>query len=169
MINDRPFFTGITSYRDPGGRFSFRYPWDWHREQLDQDRDGVMLRPDPDERATYVAAWATALDTEIISADLAVLKEGLDAGQRKLPGLNVISADDEALEEIIRLERVVRFTEDGLIRQRRTWAIYTGRMQLVIIFQGRSPEAFDYWLPMGNYCYATLDLLKPVRAATSMR
>lgn len=166
MINDRPAFTGITSYHDPGGRFSFRYPWDWHRDRLDQDRDGVMLRPDPDEPATYVAAWISPLPTTISAADLIVLKDGFDTGLRNLPSLSVIAATDEAFDDSIRLERVVRFSEDGTTRQRRIWAIYTGAMQLVIIFQGRSPDIYEYWLPMGNYCYATLDLIKPNRSET---
>ena len=147
MSEDVPQFNGITGYREPGGGFSFRYPW-----------DGVFLTPDRTDPDTYVAAWISTLLAAVTAEDLPLLRDGFDDGLATLPDLHVLDSCDEALGNLVKLERTVTFSEGGVTRKRMLRAIYAGRIQLLFVYQGRSPQAYAYWLPMGSYCYATLRL-----------
>ena len=158
MSQDVPQFTGITGYQEPGGRFAFRYPWDWHAEGLGQGRDGVILTPDRTDPDTYVAAWISPLPAAVAAEDLPPLRDGFDEGLATLPDLHVLDSRDEALGNLVKLERTVTFSDGGATRKRLLWAIYAGSMQLLFVYQGGSPQAYAYWLPMGNYCCATLRL-----------
>lgn len=166
MAEERPQFTGITTYQDPAGRFSFRYPWDWAAQELDEDREGVLLAPEPDDPDTYFAAWPSNLPTSITAEDLDHLKAGFDEGLTTLPDLTVLSAADDTFGNMIRLDRLVTFGNGTTTCQRRVWAIYADRMQLIIIFQGSTTDKYAYWLPMGNYCYATFELPEATWFAT---
>ena len=156
MSQNAPQFTGITSYRDPSGHYSFRHPWDWQVEALGEG--GVVLRPTAGEPATFFATMISRAGVPIEAADLAALAEGFDAGICTLPDCVQLASSTEWLGTLVRLEREFTFTEDAVTRRRHTWALYAGNLQLVIIYQGATQEVYDYWLPMGNYCYATLDL-----------
>ncbi len=156
MTGNAPEFTGITRYQDPSGHYTFRHPWDWRVETLDEG--GVVLHPEDAEPATFFAALVSRGGVPVEPADLDSLAEGFDAGLSALPGYVPLAGSTEAVGTLIRLEREFTFTEDATTRRRHTWALYAGTLQLLIVYQGATPEAYDYWLPMGNYCYATLDL-----------
>lgn len=158
MSRDIPEFTGITTYRDPAGRYSFRYPWDWQAEPLDEGRDGIILKPDLNDPDTHFAAWSSQLDVPVTAADLADLDASFDEGMKTLPELRIVSTGNDTFGNIVRLERLFTYTHDKHTCQRRVWAIYAAQMQLVLIYQGSTPDLYRYWLPMGNYCYATLEL-----------
>ncbi|MGP3920203.1 hypothetical protein [Nonomuraea sp. 10N515B] len=162
MTDDVPKFTGITRYRDPRGRFSFRYPWDWHTDCLDQDREGVMLRPDADDPDTYVAAWVSTLPADVTIGDLPELRDGFDAGLATLPERNILEAREDTVGGAVEMERTITFREGENIRQRCIRALYAGRTQLVFVYQGATRGAYAYWLPMGNYCWATLQLAEEI-------
>lgn len=162
MTDDVPQFTGITRYRDPRGRFSFRYPWDWYADRLDQDREGVMLRPDADDPDTYVAAWVSTLPAEVTVADLPALRDGFDTGLGTLPELHVLEAHEDTVGGAVEVTRTVTFREGEYIRQRCIRALYAGRIQLILAYQGATQTAYAYWLSMGNYCWATLEIAEEV-------
>ncbi|WP_188195690.1 hypothetical protein [Nonomuraea sp. SYSU D8015] len=162
MTDDVPQFTGITRYRDPRGRFSFRYPWDWHTDRLDQDREGVMLRPDADDPDTYVAAWVSTLPADVTVGDLPELRDGFDAGLATLPERDVLEAREDTVGGAVQVERTATFREGEHIRQRCIRALYAGRIQLVFVYQGATRGAYAYWLAMGNYCWATLQLAEEI-------
>lgn len=156
MSRDAPEFTGITSYRDPSGHYSFRHPWDWRVETLDDG--GVVLRPEEAEPATFFAALVAQGGLPVEPTDLDALADGFDAGTAALADCTLLASSSEALGSLVRLEREFTFTEDAVTRRRHTWALYAGPLRLLLIYQGATPEAYEHWLPMGNYCYATLDL-----------
>ena len=40
-----PKFVGIDTYRDAQGRYSVRFPSDWHQFDIDFGRDGRLFSP----------------------------------------------------------------------------------------------------------------------------
>lgn len=154
-----PWFRGTTTYQDPLGRFTFRHNSEWTRADLEDDRDGIIVGPDLEaDPATYFAVWAAKLDETVEQADLPVLSEGFDNGLKALPDLVVDKSEDKNYNDIIKIERYIRFSEDGQTRQRRVWAMYATHWQLLVVFQGKDLEEFDYWEAMGNYCFASFEL-----------
>ena len=162
MTDEVPQFTGITCYRDPRGQFSFRYPWDWHAARLDEQWEGVMLRPDPADQDTYVAAWVSTLPADVTISDLLELRDGFDSGLARLPQRNVLGAHEDTVGGAVRLERTITFRDGEQTRQRSIRALYAGRTQLVFVYQGATQEAYAYWLSMGNYCWATLQIAEEI-------
>lgn len=154
----RPKFTGITTYADPQGRFEFRHPWEWVRSTLDDDLDGVIVRPEDDDQATHFAVWVTALPVSVVADDLEDLKAGFDEGLRGLTDLTVEHSREDTYNNIVKVERTITFTEDGVRRKRRVWAMYADTWQYIVSFQGSTVDEFAYWLPMGNYCFTAFQL-----------
>lgn len=162
----RPRFTGVTTYVDPQGRFEFRHPSDWLRSELDNDLDGVIVRPEPDDEATYFAVAVTRLEVAVVADDLATLRDGLDDGLSQLADIEIEQTKEATYNNIVRLERTVTFTEDGHTRKRRLWSLYADHWQYLIAFQGSTVEEFHYWLPMGNYCFSAFNLPQALWYAT---
>ena len=154
----RPRFTGITTYSDEQGRYEVRDPWDWQRSELDDDRDGVIVCPVPDDPASYFAVWVKPLEVSIVAEDLDDLRAGCDDGLAQLPDVQIEETRDTTYNNIVKLERLLTFTEDGVRRKRRVWTMYADYWQFVVIFQGSTVEEYAYWLPMGNYCYSSFQL-----------
>lgn len=162
----RPRFTGIRSYDDPQGRFEFRHPSGWVRSTLDDDLDGIIVRPEPDDEATYFAVWVTRLDVSVVADDLPDLRAGFDDGLGRLADIAVEAGSENTYNNIVRLERTVTFTEDGATRKRRVWGLYADTWQYIVAFQGSTVEEFHYWLPMGNYCFTAFNLPQALWFAT---
>ncbi|QGN32022.1 hypothetical protein [Microlunatus sp. Gsoil 973] len=161
-----PHFTGIHTYQDPQGRFEFRHPWGWQESELEDDRDGVIVSPEDADNDTWFAVWVTALDTSVEAADLPVLKEGFDAGLARLAGVEIQEGNDKTYNNIVRLERVLIFTEGAIRRKRRVWALYADQWQFVVAYQGATEDEYAYWLPMGNYCFTSFNLPSALWFAT---
>ncbi len=161
-----PLFTGITTYRDEQGRFSFRHPSDWIRDELADDREGVIIRPEADDPDTYFAVWVSPLETAVVADDLPELRSGFDDGLTALPDVTVESDRDDLYGNIVKVERLFTFTEGGATRKRRVWGMYVDTWQVLVSFQGSTVGEYDYWLPMGNYCYATFELPEALWFAT---
>lgn len=163
---ERPLFTGTTAYNDHLGRYEFRYPWDWIESELEDDRDGVMMRPVEADEDTYFAVWVSELEVQVVADDLPDLREGFEAGLAQLSDLETEKVDDQTYNNIVKLERTLTFAEDGAIRKRRVWVLYADRWQFLVVFQGSSVEEYHYWLPMGNYCFSTFQLPEALWFAT---
>jgi hypothetical protein len=153
-----PHFTGIHTYRDPQGRFEFRHPWGWEESELADQLDGVIVSPEDADDETFFAVWVTALETSVEADDLRLLTQGFDAGLARLAEMVIEAGGDRTYNNIVRLERLVTFAEDGVRRKRRIWALYADRWQFVVTFQGATEAEYDYWLPMGNYCFTSFNL-----------
>lgn len=166
MRSGLPRFTGLTSSTDPQGRYEFRHPAGWVRSALDHDLDGVIVRPEPDDEATYFAVAVTDLQVPVVADDLAALRGGFDAGISRLADLSVEHTVDTTYNEIIKLERTFTFAEDGATRRRRVWVLYADHWQFVVAFQGSTVEEYDYWLPMGNSCFTAFELPQALWFAT---
>jgi hypothetical protein len=161
-----PVFTGITTYQDQDGRFKFRHPSDWDRDELAEDRDGVIVRPEPDDDDTYFAVWIQALDIVVAADDLPELRDGLDAGMAQLPEAVVTPLREDTYGNIVKVERSVDFVEAGVTRRRKVWGLYADKWQLLVTYQGSTVDEYEYWLPMANYCYNTFELPEALWFAT---
>jgi hypothetical protein len=154
----RPRFTGVTTYADPQGRYEFRHPSDWFRSTLDDDLDGVMVGPDRDDEATHFAIAVRDLEVAVTADDLPLLREGFDEGIAALPDVSVKDSSDNTYNDIVRLERVLTFSDGGEVRKRRVWSMYADHWQFIVLFQGATVDEYHYWLPMGNYCFTSFQL-----------
>jgi hypothetical protein len=145
---DTPKYTGIRTYRDPGGRFEFRYPSNWHVHELADGRDGVMFSPYAENPETWFAVWATRLQDKVVAEDLDVLREGVKEGLSQLPGLNVESSSDDTFDNLCRFERVYTFSENGTVRKRKVWMLYVYKWLFVLVAQGATVDEYHYWSMM---------------------
>jgi hypothetical protein len=159
-----PAFRGVEAFSDPQGRFKFRVPTDWHRLELDDEREGMMFVPDPDDPDTHISCWITKLDQPVSAEDLEVLRDGVEEGLRQLPGCSVESRSDDTYGNMVKFERVFTYAEGP--RKRKTWYLYADEWLIVLAWQGATPEWYEYWLPMGNYAFATMDVAEWLWFAT---
>lgn len=155
---DGPYFTSIHQYSDPLGRFSIRIPGDWTQFELTDEREGVMYSPQADEPTTYVAVWISQLSEHVVAEDLEVLAEGVAQGLSQLDNVKVETSTDDALSNLVRFERIYTFDDNGTTRKRRVWMMYVDTWTMVVVYQGETPDEFEYWLPMGNYSFATFNI-----------
>ena len=152
-----PQFRGVSTYQDPLGRFSFRYPTDWQQFDL-EGREGVMFAPNADDLQTSFTAWVTPLEHAVVAEDLEHLRAGVSEGLAKLADCKVDSASDVVLGNLIKFERVFTFRDDGALRKRKLWLLYVDKWLIVLTWQGSSEEEYEYWLAMANYSFATFNL-----------
>jgi hypothetical protein len=166
MINrPAPRFTGVRTYKDRLGRFSFRYPTGWAEFTL-TEQDGVQYAPRTDDPYTSFSAWPTALDEKVVAEDLDTLRGAVDAGLTRLDDVAVESSYEIVLGNLLKFERVFTFRENGSLRKRKIWLLYVDTWLIVLTWQGSSPEEWEYWLPMANYTFATFDIPQALWFAT---
>lgn len=154
----RPRFTGIDTYIDPHGRFTFRYPSDWNRFELDFGMDGVLFSPERENPQTFFSAWVRQLDAEAVAEDIPLLQKGVAAGLAQLADCNTESSSDDSYGNLLKFERIYTFRDGDAVRKRRVWIMYVAQWQIVLTYQGSSPEEWEYWLPMGNYAFALFNM-----------
>ena len=155
---ERPRYRGLRTFRDPMGRYQFRYPTGWQLHELADDRDGIMVSPELETPQTWFAVWATPLQERVVAGDLAALQEGVDEGLYQLPGLRLESSSERLFGNLIRFERAYTFRENGATRQRRVWMLYVYKWAFALIAQGATPEEFEYWSVMLQNCMDEFDL-----------
>ena len=155
---ERPKYRGLRTFRDPHGRFVFRYPLGWYEHELSDDRDGIMFSPEADSPQTWFAVWATRLQDRIVADDLPVLREGVDEGLYQLPELRLQSSSERLLGNLIRFERIYTFRENGATRRRKVWFLYVYKWAFVLIAQGATPEAYEHWSIMLEGCIDEFNL-----------
>jgi hypothetical protein len=162
----RPQWTGVDTYADPLGRFTFRFPSDWHRFELDHNLEGVLFAPAQFEPQTFISAWVRKLDTNVVLEDQPLLREGVAEGLAQLGELEIESEDDSAYGNLLKFERIYTFHDGSATRKRKVWIMYVDKWQIVLTYQGESPEEYEYWLPMGNYAFFHFNIPQELWFAT---
>lgn len=148
IIKGIPAYSGMTQYRNEKGGFSIWLSSDWHQIDLADKRIGAIFSPYADDINTSLYVEKHRLKVKVKPEDMETLLEGFLQGIQALPGVE-IESQTQSLASLINVFEA-RFTFlDGDVRRKR-WVknVYFGRSQLVMIAQGRTPEDFDYWLPM---------------------
>jgi hypothetical protein len=103
-------FTGIATYVDPRGLYTFRYPSDW-TQIANTDGDGVAFVPNEDDPRTVITSYASQISWAVGSRDLALLGRQVDGEIGRLPDAVIRERNDEAIGEVLRLDRVVSFRD----------------------------------------------------------
>jgi hypothetical protein len=166
MAERRPaHFTGVNTYQDPLGRFSFRYPTDWHRLEL-EGREGVMFAPEAHDSQTALTAWVAALEYPVVAEDLEDLRAGVGEGLAKLADCRIESQSEVVLGNLIKVERVFTFREGGATRKRKLWLLYVDKWLISLTWQGATEDDYEHWLSMANYSYATFTIPEALWFAT---
>jgi hypothetical protein len=166
MAERRPaYFTGVSTYQDPLGRFSVRYPTDWHQFALD-GREGVMFAPDANDLHTALTAWVAPLEHPVAAEDLEELKAGVAEGLARLPDCRIESASEVVLGNLIKFERVFTLSEDGVVRKRKLWLLYVDKWLISLTWQGATEADYEHWFSMANYSFATFNLPEALWFAT---
>lgn len=160
-----PRFYGVTTYQDPLGRYSFRYPTGWLTFDL-EGRDGIRVAPSDDDPETWFTAWVTPLDEAVVAEDLDTLRGGVIEGLASLSDCTVESESEIVLGNLIKFERVFSFRDGEAVRKRKFWILYVDKWLIMLTWQGSSEEEFEYWLPMANYAFATFNLPEALWFAT---
>ena len=155
---ERPRYKGIKTFRDPQGRYLFRYPAGWHVHELADGRDGVLVSPEAEDPKTWFSAWASELPDIVTAADMDVLREGVDEGLYQLPRMQLFSSAEQAFGNLLRFERVYSFSENGAVRWRKVWMLYVYRWVVALIAQGETSEEYDHWSIMFQGCFDSFDL-----------
>ncbi|MBO0702918.1 MAG: hypothetical protein J2P38_08295 [Candidatus Dormibacteraeota bacterium] len=163
-----PRFYGVTTFSDHAGRFKFRVPSTWERQELVDGRDGMAFLADPDDLDTHISCWVEKLDQPVKEGDLQDLRSGLEQGLSQLPNCEVESGSDDTYSNLIKFERIFTYQDPttGLRHKRRSWYLYADEWAIVLAYQGATPEHYEYWLPMGNYAFATFDVAEWLWFAT---
>jgi len=149
-----PVFTGLVVHRDLRYRYSFLLPEGWHDLELDtQEGRGRIFTPDADDVSTSLSVEARDLGTTITGT----LREGLEEGLHQLHDLTIEKQEDYAIGALVGFEYWFTFREaaDGPLRKRWLRLAYQGQIQVRMIAQGATPEAFEYWLPLFNQAIRT--------------
>ena len=149
MDSERPAFRGLVAYRHLGLRFSFLYPSDWHRLDLDKAAGGgTVCYPDPADRGTSLLAQGRRLRLRALPEDLPQLRSGFLEGLRALPGLEIERETASVTGDLLDLQAHHSYRAGAETRKRWVRLLYQDRLQISISAEGSSPAAYDYWLPM---------------------
>jgi hypothetical protein len=148
-----PRFVGVDTYRDPKGRFSFRFPSDWYAFQLAEKREGTLYSPQAENPQTWFSAWATDLKEHVVAEDAHVLRQGVEQGLSQLAECTIEQSTDDVLNNLVKFERIFTFRDGEAIRKWRQWQLYVDHWLIVITYQGENPAEYDYWYAMVNQSF----------------
>jgi hypothetical protein len=153
-VEARPAFTGMAIYRDLRLRFSFLVEESWQRQDLPKEQGGgVVYVPDPTDPDTMLIVQGKRLPLKKVQADdLEPLQAGFLDGINQLSESHIEEGTLKAQVTRDLLDLAARHTfrdaASGQVRKRWVRVLYRGNVQISVIGQGSSPEAFEKWLPM---------------------
>lgn len=144
--DSRPVFTGLTWYREQ--YFSFYIPIDWQKTEWPDEKQGIIHVPSQPDGHTLFAVEVNDLGTTVTPDDMPYLLQGLLDGIKQLPQGKIESKKETVSGNLIQLEAKYTFLEDGETRKRWVRILYHETRQVSITAQGKTVEAYHYWLPM---------------------
>jgi hypothetical protein len=153
----KPAFEGLVLEQNKEWRYYFWYPKGWHRYDLSDGRVGALCSPEV-EATTFFSVEVQALPFSVQPDDLDTLREGVEEGLSRLPGLVVESAQESCAGGLITFERLYTFQDGDVTRKRRIRLLYSGNKQYSLISQGGTERAYARYLSMLNYCQLTFEL-----------
>lgn len=154
-----PAYTGLTLHTDNEGGFAIWLPSDWHKVDLKRNHHGWLFTPYADDFNTSVVVEKHRLKVSVTPEDMAVLRDAFNDAVQKLPGVEVESMEETLSNSVNIFEAHFTFLEGEARRKRWIRNIYWGDGQLVVTAQGRTPEDFDYWLPMFYNTMTTIQVI----------
>lgn len=155
----RPVYKGVKGYRDTKGGYVVWHPSDWIQVKLKRPHVGMLFSPYKDDYNTSLLIEKRKLKYKVTKDDIPMLIESFHQGLNALPGVEVESTDETLGDAINVFDARFTFLEGEERRKRWVRNIYWGEGQLIMIAQGRTPEDFDYWLPMFFNSMTTTQIL----------
>ena len=143
-----PAFTGVTLHNDKQGGFSIWLPSDWYETKLKRNHRGFLFSPYPDDINTSLLVEKHKLKVNVTLEDIDIIREEFHQDIRALPGVEIELLDEKLSETVNVFDTRFTFLEGENRRKRWVRNIYWGEGQLIMIAQGRTPQDFEYWLPM---------------------
>ncbi|MBN1872905.1 MAG: hypothetical protein JXA33_01640 [Anaerolineae bacterium] len=157
MGNPRTLIYGQKLHRDLEWNFSFWRPLNWQSHTLTQSH-GVIYYPETDLKTGFyvtVTDLSEDLDTEITTADLPALREGLQEGLVRLPACKLLAESEITKEKAMGFDFLFTFALDDAVCKRRMRTLYLGRCQYTLYGQGVPPEEYDVFQNIFDYMYLT--------------
>ena len=154
-----PAYTGQKEYVDQPGGYSIWITSDWHQYKMKRNHRGFLFSPYPDDINTCLLVEKHNLKFAVTVDDLPMLREAFHEGITKLPGVEIESEDEHLTDTISFFEARFTFLDGDQRRKRWVRNVYWGKGQLIAIAQGRTPEDFEYWLPMFFNTMYTIDVI----------
>jgi hypothetical protein len=158
-LNGHPAYTGITKHIDQKGGYSVWLPSDWHETKLKRNHRGFLFSPYADDINTSILIEKHKLKIKVTPDDIDILREAFQNDINSLPGVEVESFEEHLSSSINLFDARFSFLEGENRRKRWVRNVYWGEGQLFIIAQGRTPEDFEYWLPMFYNTITTLEII----------
>jgi hypothetical protein len=154
-----PAYTGVHQHGTKKGGFNVWISSDWHETKLKRGHHGYLFSPYPDDINTSILLEKKILPITVTTEDMDILREGFYKDIRALPGVEIESTDESLSETVNFFDARFTFLEGDVRRKRWVRNIYWGEAQLIVIAQGRTPQDFDYWLPMFYNAITTLQVI----------
>ena len=108
----------------------------------------MIFSPSETLPASAFLVEKTVLPYSVTAEDFPTLREGFQKGLAELPGCAIEHQDETVEGNLLGMEAVLTYLENGQPKKRWTRIIYGGEAQLTLIAEGSSPEEFDHWMPM---------------------
>lgn len=155
----KPAFTGQTGYRDNVGGFEIWVTTNWVKVDLKRNHHGWLFSPYKDDYNTSLVVEKHRLKVTVTPEDVPVLREAFAEAVKQLPGVEIESMEENLSSSVNIFDARFTFLEGENRRKRWVRNIYWGDGQLVLTAQGRTPEDFEYWLPMFYNTITTLHII----------
>ena len=81
-----------------------------------------------------------------------------DEALAAMPECEVLTANNDALGNLVRIERIYTFRDGDAIRKRKVWMLYVSQWNIVLTFQGETIEEYHHWFAMANYTFNSFNL-----------
>ena len=143
-----PVYTGMTLHPETKSSFAVWMPSDWFKFKLKPRQLGALFSPYKDDINTSLLVEKRKLKYSVTEEDIPMLLESFREGMLALPGIEVESTEETLSSSVNTFDARFTFLEGENRRKRWVRNIYWGNGQLILLAQGRTPEDFDYWLPM---------------------
>lgn len=156
---DGPWYTGTYTHFDKEGGYSIVMPTDWHQLPLKKNIIGLMFSPYENDLNTSVLTQKKILKYKVKTGDLLLLREGFEEGIKALPGAEIEKIDASYSETVNVFDGIFTYLDGEIRRKRWVRNIYWAEAQLIVIAQGKTPEDYEYWLPMFYNIMTTLSII----------
>lgn len=154
-----PAYTGMKGIRDQSCGYEVWLPSDWTQTKLKRNHRGMLFSPYQDDLNTSLLIEKHKLKYKVKAEDVPMLLESFHEGMLALPGVEVEKTEETLATDIFIFDAKFSYLDGEVRRKRWVRNVYWGNGQLVIIAQGRTPEDFDYWLPMFYNSITTLRIV----------
>ena len=153
-----PRYHGIYKHVFPEAGYSIWIPTGWRRLEMTNGHDGAIFTPDPDRYDTCISTEKVTLEHAVRQKDVPILRKGFQGGIDSLSDVEVESQDEKITPTLMLFEAKFTFSESEATRKRWLRVIYWGNGQLIVMAQGATPDAYEYWLPMFYNSLMTVEI-----------